>query len=132
MAGSNGNDFDGIEGFVNDDDSDGNPDVNIQVRNPIDRAQDALLVNVMFDDDDSDDEDFEGFNANWVITMAIFALSLSQIFRCRPVLKFAKILHPPEARAIDYFELFFTDEIWIRMVDETNRYAEQQPRSGSL
>ena len=38
----------------------------------------------------------------------------------------SQVQHPPEARAIDYFAFFFDDVMWERLVEETNRYAEQQ------
>ena len=42
----------------------------------------------------------------------------------------SQIQHPPEARAVDYFD-FFDDNVWQRMVVETNHYAEQQRAANS-
>ena len=85
-----------------------------------------MLVNAMFDDDDDDDDDlsdFEGFDAAWVENSAYFRPVREPAFRLIPG---SQIQHPPEARAVDYFDFFFDDDVWQRMVVETNRYAEQQ------
>ena len=37
----------------------------------------------------------------------------------------AQVLHTPEARAIDYFELFYTQDIWQGLVADTNHYCDQ-------
>ena len=36
------------------------------------------------------------------------------------------IILPPEARAVDYFHLFFPSSLWQTLVTETNRYAAER------
>ena len=38
----------------------------------------------------------------------------------------AQVIHPPEAGALQYFDLFYTEEVWQKIVTETNIYAAQQ------
>ena len=103
----------------NDDNLDGN-DQN-QIDDPLQRAQDDdLLYDVLFGD--GEEEDFEGFDQLWKMD-DFRPVEAAPIFRRVPG---AQILHPPEARALDYFELFYTQEIWERLVTETNRYYDQQ------
>ena len=112
---SEGSDFDGYDGesdVVIDADGPGEPD------HPTDHILgNNMLANMMFDDDMSD------FDEAWIENSANFRPVHEQAFHLIPG---AQIQHPPEARAIDYFDFFFTGDMWQRMVVETNRYAEQQ------
>ena len=38
----------------------------------------------------------------------------------------ATAIHPIDARPGDYFDLFWTEELWTHLVTETNRYARQE------
>jgi hypothetical protein len=40
----------------------------------------------------------------------------------------ATVQHPEEAEAHHYYELLWCDDLWKKLVDETNRYAEQECR----
>ena len=41
----------------------------------------------------------------------------------------AQVIHPPEAGALQYFDLFYTEEVWQKIVTETNIYAAHPRRS---
>lgn len=84
-------------------------------------------VRAMFEDEDEDDEegDFEGFQEDW------------EMFNFRPVRlggkRFTRVpgVKPdvgilPDSTPLFCFEKVFTDEMWDRLVTETNRYAVQK------
>jgi len=117
---SDGSDFDDVFDDENDTvlDSDGPG----EAEDPIDRVMGRdMLVNAMDDDDDL--SDFKGFDAAWVENTTNFRPVRKPAFR---LIAGSQIQHSPEARAIDYFDFFFNDAMWEKMVSETNRYAEQQ------
>ena len=89
-----------------------------EAEDPIDRVVGCdMLVNVMFDDD------LSGFDAAWVENSANFRLVHEPVFRLIPG---SQVQHPPEARVIEYFDFYFNDIMWERIVEKTNHYPEQQ------
>ena len=119
---SDGSDFDNVFDDENDIvlDSDGPG----EAEDPIGRMMGHdMLVNAMFNNDDDDLSDFEGFDAAWIENTANFCPVREPAFR---LIVGSQIQHPPKVRAIDYFDFFFHDAMWEKMVEETNRYAEQQ------
>lgn len=71
--------------------------------------------------DESIDEEFEGFDADWK----------TENFHRRNPLPFNReggclVDIPDHYTAGDYFQLFFNDEMWGLLVTETNRYADQE------
>ena len=55
-----------------------------------------------------------------VPVVADFCPVVAPDFAMRPG---AQVQHPLEAGALEYFDIFFTDQVWQHMVDETNRSA---------
>ena len=85
------------------------------------------MYDALFEDDNL--EEFGGFDEHWLLKCRFSPSRHSGVpFGCsRSAGPGAQVhCHPPEARAKDYFELFFTDEMWERLVTETNRYCQQQ------
>ncbi|KAK2183987.1 hypothetical protein NP493_288g03005 [Ridgeia piscesae] len=80
-------------------------------------------VRNLFAEDDSDDSVFAGFQAAW--KERDFVDRLTMDFRG---IGGASVLHPPEANPGMYFDQFWTGEMWQQLVDETNRYADQERR----
>ncbi|KAK2190175.1 hypothetical protein NP493_87g02016 [Ridgeia piscesae] len=80
-------------------------------------------VRNLFAEDDSDDSVFAGFQAAW--KERDFVERLTMDFRG---IGGASVLHPPEANPGMYFDQFWTGEMWQQLVDETNRYADQERR----
>ena len=126
---SDGSDIDVVDDL--EDDLDG---ANQSIVDPIDRAQGESNHDHHVDDDDSRDADdlvrqdveqqsdsdddfvFEGFHDGWIfdnfVSRDVAAFSLDGG---------ATIVHPPEAGPHDYFSLFWTEELWTHIVEETNR-----------
>lgn len=76
---------------------------------------------VRYFDDDSDDGDFEGFDGEWT----------TENFHPRIPRQYSDVGgsvfdHPEEARPINFFEQLWGDDLWNLLVQETNRYAEQE------
>ena len=78
-------------------------------------------VRNLFAEDDSDDSVFAGFQAAW--KERDFVQRVAMAFRG---IGGASVLHPPEANPGMYFDQFWTGEMWRQLVDETNRYANQE------
>jgi hypothetical protein len=81
-----------------------------EIPDPLDRVQ------LMFDD--SDDEEFDGFHADWTTNPENF----------RPVHPTRyqgpsgpQVQHREDARPLEYFQDFWTDDLWDQLVLETNR-----------
>ena len=74
-----------------------------------------------------DDSVFAGFQAAW--KERNFVERLTMDFRG---IGGASVLHPPEANPGMYFDQFWTGEMWQQLVDETNRYADQERRQNPL
>ena len=73
--------------------------------------------------DESDEEDFTGFQVNWTEDR--------QRFERRKKRNYTKTQGgsanlPYDAKAVDFFTLFWDNQMWERLVVESNRYAEQQ------
>ena len=71
-------------------------------------------------DSDSDDNKFLGFQNSW---------KFEDFHPRRAATRFngasgPSVLHPPEASPLLYFLLFWTEEMWKHIVDETNRYVD--------
>jgi hypothetical protein len=124
------NNSDGSDVEVDNDDEIGTNNGNFFEENdsevpedPIDRAmQQDFTVFAMFNEDDVDESyEFEGFDDVW--RFENFQNPNAPKFRQRAG---PQIQHPQEYRAIDYFELFYSEEMWDRLVTETNRYSDQQ------
>ena len=114
---------------VVDDLEDGLDGANQSIVDPIDRAQgesnhvddsrdadDWVRQDVEQQSDSDDDFVFERFHGGWIFDN----------FVLRDVAAFsldggATIVHPPEAGPHDYFSLFWTEELWTHIVEETNR-----------
>ena len=77
----------------------------------------------LFAEDDSDDSVFAGFQAAWKERNFVECLTMD--FRG---IGGASVLHPPEVNPGKYFDQFWTGEMWQQLVDETNRYANQERR----
>ena len=127
MASANDAVSDGSDIDVELDDSGEFLDQNQTVADPIDRQQLAPDIppdgddwmNRMFDSD-SDDEEFLGFQNSW---------KFEDFHPRRAATRFngasgPSVLHPPEASPLLYFLLFWTEEMWKHIVDETNRYVD--------
>ena len=103
-----------------DSDTDNYPLDNAQQNNDLD--ENRLFHDFMFDDSD-DDEEFVGFQNEWKTNPDDFRprhrSAYTQQSGCTTVL-------PPETPAKLYFGLFWDDECIQHIVDETNRYANQQ------
>ena len=78
------------------------------------------------DDDDNHDiydreDEFDGYHDGWTTDQ----------FRRRNVRQFTRekvgssVQHPKEVRPKHYFDLMWGDDLWERIVTETNRYADQ-------
>ena len=123
---SDGSDIDVVDDL--EDDLDG---ANQSIVDPIDRAQgesnhdhvddsrdadDFVRQDVEQQSDSDDDFVFEGFHGGWIfdnfVSRDVAAFSLDGG---------ATIVHPPEAGPHDYFSLFWTEELWTHIVEETNR-----------
>ncbi|XP_052818115.1 piggyBac transposable element-derived protein 4-like [Mya arenaria] len=74
-----------------------------------------------FDDDQDYQDDFEGFQNDWVTEMFSPRLPNGYTKRGGPA-----ELHPEEARPAHYFDLLWGQDFWDILVEETNRYADQQ------
>ena len=72
-----------------------------------------MHVNAMFDDEDGDLSDSD---PAWIENSANYHPVREPAFRLIPG---SQIRHPPEVRAIDYFDFYFDDTMWERMVEET-------------
>ena len=92
---------------------------NIQVEE-ISQHRDQLLDG-FFASDDEDDEEIDGFDFDW--RYENFSPRVQRRYRLDGGTTF---LHPEEAQPCNYFELLFGDNIWDRLVSETNRYADQE------
>ena len=127
MASANDAVSDGSDIDVELDDSGEFLDQNQTVADPIDRQQlapdippdDDDWMNQMFDSD-SDDDKFLGFQNSW---------KFKDFHPRRTATRFdgasgPSVLHPPEASPLLYILLFWTEEIWKHIDDETNRYVD--------
>ena len=71
--------------------------------------------------DDSDTDDFTGFDFNWKTD------NLQRRTRNKYTgIGGSKFQHPDEAQPQHYFELFWDSNVWATLVIETNKYAEQE------
>lgn len=77
----------------------------------------------IFESDSEDDQDFHGFHAYWR-QQNFDTCDKRQYQRNRGLA--ANVALPQEPKAVDFFELFWDAEMWLRLVTETNRYAEQE------
>lgn len=98
---------------------DGNDDFELR---EVNRNADEWLE-AMFDSDSDNDMEFEGFQGDW--TQNNFTSRLPSRFK---LIGGATVQHPEEAEAHHYYELLWCDDLWKKLVDETNRYAEQERR----
>ena len=123
MAEFNGGVSDGSDIDVAEELEDGLDGANQSFVDPIDRAQGEVDDSPDSDDwfrqqqsDSDDDFVFEGFHGGWIfddfVSRDAAAFSLDGG---------ATIVHPPEASPHDYFSLFWTEELWTHIVEETNR-----------
>ena len=80
-------------------------------------------LEAMFDSDSDNDMVFKGFQEDW--TQNNFASRLPSHFK---LIGGATVQHPEEAEAHHYYELLWCDDLWKKLVNETNRYAEQECR----
>ena len=117
---------DGSDIDVSDGEYDQESSSSGEIMDPIDRGmvEDDMLMYSIFDSDD-DDEDFEGFDIDWQVCGA---QSGDGNGSTGPIPRYklnpgSQTMHPPEARAVDYFSFFYDDEMWNHLVNETNRYA---------
>ena len=78
-------------------------------------------LNALFESDSENEEEFEGFQEEWVQNN--FSRRTTPRFK---LVEGATFQSPEEAEAHHYFELLWTDELWTKIVEETNRYAEQE------
>ena len=129
MAEFNAGVSDGSDIDVAEELEDGLDGANQSFVDPIDRAQGEVDDSPDSDDwvrqdadsveqqsDSDDDFIFEGFPGGWIFDN----------FVSRDVAAFcldggATIVHPPEAGPHDYISLFWTEELWTHIVEETNR-----------
>ena len=72
-------------------------------------------------DDDSDSSELGGFQLSWQEG----GFTRRTPLNCRGV-GGAAVQHPPEASPGMYFEMFWTVAMWLHLVTETNRYADQE------
>ena len=75
----------------------------------------------LFSEEPNDEVQFEGFQNEWV----------TENFQARLRSRYKKIggatvMHPECATAGHYFSLVWTDDIWERLVEQTNIYAQQE------
>ena len=126
MAEFNAGVSDGSDIDVVGDLEDGLDGANQSIVDPIDRAQgesndvddsrdadDWVRQDVEQQSDSDDDFIFEGFHGGWIFVsrdVAAFSLDGGGTF-----------VDPPEAGPHDYFSLFWTEELWTHIVEETNR-----------
>ncbi|XP_062583974.1 piggyBac transposable element-derived protein 4-like [Saccostrea cucullata] len=78
-------------------------------------------IHNIFQEDSNDEADFLGFQSEW--TSENFHPRIGNVFR---KIGGATVEHPEEASAGQYFELFWTNELLDRLVQETNNYAQQE------
>ncbi|KAL3881449.1 hypothetical protein ACJMK2_027891 [Sinanodonta woodiana] len=105
------------------DDSDNDIDVNDGLQqNQVDGRNDAWL-HAIFDSDSENEAEFEGFQEEWAKDE--FSVRFQPKFK---LLEGATVQHPEEADALHYFELLWDELLWTKLVDETNRYADQERR----
>ena len=72
-------------------------------------------------DSENDDSDFEGFDADW--KRDGFTAQNRRDFTGNRVIY---ALFPDDTRALQYFLAIWNDEMWNHLVEETNRYAEEE------
>ena len=111
---SDGSDIDVDDGEIGSDFGDSEPGEQQQRRATIHPRRPSS-------DDDSDSSEFGGFQLSWQ----------EGGFTRRTPLNFrgvggAAVQHPPEASPGMYFEMFWTVAMWLHLVTETNRYADQE------
>ena len=76
-----------------------------------------------YDDEDMDLDDFQ-FHGRWTTNHSEFIRRNAFSFNQGEA--GAHVQHPKEARPIHYFNLLWGDSLWTHIVDETNRYANQE------
>ena len=111
---SDGSDIDVDDGEIGSDFGDSEPGEQQQRRATIHPRRPSS-------DDDSDSSEFGGFQLSWQ----------EGGFTRRTPLNFrgvggAAVQHPPEASPGMYFKMFWTVAMWLHLVTETNRYADQE------
>ena len=90
---------------------------------PADSITRDQWVNMMFDSDsDEDEEEFRGFHNGWTREPADFVSRVKSSYNRQPGVKI--VLAEP-ITPVTVFARYFTEELWTRLVTETNRYAEQ-------
>jgi hypothetical protein len=83
------------------------------VADPADENEQWIRNYFDSDSDDSDEEEFRGFQNNWV--MNDFVHRETNDYNGDPG---ASLLHPPDTPADIYFEQFIDGECWQRLIDE--------------
>lgn len=76
--------------------------------------------------EDSDDEDFEGFQNDWQHEEFISRGTRPYSENGDPTYQ-----HPEEDQPHHYFDLLWGKDLWQHLVTETNRYADQERRKNS-
>lgn len=80
-------------------------------------------VNMLFDSDsDEDDKEFRGFHNGWTREPAEFVSRVKSSYNRQPGVKI--VLVEPVTPVV-VFARYFIEELWTRLVTETNRYAER-------
>lgn len=90
-----------------------------EVRNQWNNPENDQYMRLL--DDDSSDEEFEGFDGNW----------RRENFSARVRRPYTKVggpvfQHPEEAGPLHYFDLLWGQDLWELLLQETNRYAQQE------
>ena len=114
-------DSDGSDIDIGNFDENDNANDDFELRE-VNRNADEWLE-AMFDSDSDNDMEIEGFQEDW--TQNNFVSRLPSRFK---LIGGATVQHPEEAEAHHYYELLWCDDLWKKLVDETNRYAEQECR----
>ena len=85
--------------------------------------EDAHLAAQIFAESDTEEEEFAGFLGGWSANPRTFQPRQTRAYRRE---QGVNVPLPLEAKASDFFFLFWDDVMWQKLVDETNRYRAQQ------
>ena len=82
---------------------------------------------IFAESDEEEDADFDGFQYVWVMETNRFEKRNTKAYTRQRGLRLRREQNlGNEPRAVDFFQLFWDDIIWARILEESNNYARQQ------
>ena len=82
---------------------------------------------IFAESDEEEDADFDGFQYVWVMETNRFEKRNTKAYTRQRGLRLRREQNlGNEPRAVDFFQLFWDDDVWARILEESNTYAKQQ------